>query len=110
MKRLGLGVIMMLFFAMNVHSFDNLAARGLVAMPKDGGSVFLSWRYLREDTSSTSFAIYRKTSGSYSKITTVNELPYRILDFIICHRSLWYNITNMIMIDDIIDYIPVRII
>jgi rhamnogalacturonan endolyase len=43
--------------------------RGLVAIRLDGGAVFTSWRWLREDAPDTAFHVYRRSGGEVERIT-----------------------------------------
>jgi len=66
-----LGNTMKVFFIVMVlaqcaFSYEDISSRALIALPKDSGDVFLGWRLLNEDSSTTGFYIYRSTvSGSY---------------------------------------------
>ena len=66
------GFIML--FSIHAHAYENLEGRGLVAMPKDGGEVFLGWRFLSHDDSITGFNIYRSTASG-SGYELVNDEP-----------------------------------
>ncbi len=53
---------------------ENLNSRGLIAIPQSGGTIFLSWRVLINDKSSTSYKIFRKEGNSnFSEIATVTN-------------------------------------
>ena len=55
-------------------AYENLASRSLVARPKDGGTVFLGWRFLLSDAPTTAFDVHRSTSGGpYAMIATVTD-------------------------------------
>lgn len=43
--------------------------RGLVALVKDDGSVFLSWRLLATDSDKTKFHVYRKENETWQRLT-----------------------------------------
>jgi len=47
--------------------------RGLIAMPVEGGKVYLGWRLLREDPANVAFNVYRSTSGGAP--TRLNPTP-----------------------------------
>ena len=59
--------------------------RGLIAVPCEGGSVFLSWRLLATDTDQTCFALIR-TDGSTSEVR-LTETPQRLTNFV--DKSPW---------------------
>ncbi|MFH1436670.1 MAG: hypothetical protein ABIJ56_13250 [Pseudomonadota bacterium] len=63
-----------MLFSVSTDAYENLEGRGLVAMPRDGGDVFLGWRFLSRDTPATGFNIYRSTTsgGDYE---LVNDDP-----------------------------------
>lgn len=54
--------------------------RGLVAVPREDGSVFLSWRLLATDTEQTCFALVR-IEGSASEVR-LTETPQRLTNLI----------------------------
>jgi len=54
--------------------------RGLVAVPREDGSVFLSWRLLATDTEQTCFALVRQ-EGSASEVR-LTETPQRLTNFV----------------------------
>ena len=47
--------------------------RGLVALPLDGGRIYLGWRLLKEDPQNIAFDVYRRTAGSASQ--KLNQAP-----------------------------------
>jgi rhamnogalacturonan endolyase len=47
--------------------------RGLIALPKAPGSVFLSWRLLGTDPAAVSFNLYRTTAGGNAE--KINKEP-----------------------------------
>ncbi|MFH1437791.1 MAG: hypothetical protein ABIJ56_18935 [Pseudomonadota bacterium] len=48
--------------------------RGLIALPKDGGSVFLGWRFLLCDDEDTVFNVYRRTGdGGFEFLAGVSD-------------------------------------
>jgi len=59
--------------------------RGLVAIPCEGGSVFLSWRLLATDTEQTCFTLVRQ-DGSASEVR-LTETPQRLTNFV--DKSPW---------------------
>ena len=59
--------------------------RGLVAVPREDGSVFLSWRLLATDTDQTCFAVVRH-EGSSSEVR-LTETPQRLTNFV--DKSPW---------------------
>ncbi len=54
--------------------------RGLVAVPREDGSVFLSWRLLAADTEETCFSLARQ-DGSSSEVRLA-ETPQRLTNFV----------------------------
>lgn len=53
---------------------ENINSRGLIALPQPGGAIFLSWRILTKDKSSTFYKILRKEGNSnFSEIATVTN-------------------------------------
>ncbi|MBN1359931.1 MAG: hypothetical protein JW993_05035 [Sedimentisphaerales bacterium] len=44
--------------------------RGLVALPREDGSAFLSWRLLADDGESTAFAVFRRAAGAERTLLT----------------------------------------
>ncbi|HOC62964.1 MAG: hypothetical protein RBS72_21705 [Sedimentisphaerales bacterium] len=54
--------------------------RGLVAVPREDGSVFLSWRLLAADTDQTCFSLARQ-DGSASEVR-LTEMPQRLTNLI----------------------------
>ncbi len=53
---------------------ENLSSRGLIAIPQSGGAIFLSWRVLMNDQSSTFYKIFRKEgNNSFSEIAIVTN-------------------------------------
>ena len=64
--------------------------RGLVAVERKDGSVFLSWRRLEDDISYTAFAIRRSTPGSSQRVSLLpwphdvskGRSPYRLTNFV----------------------------
>jgi rhamnogalacturonan endolyase len=71
---------------------ENLSQRALIALPQDGGKVFLSWRILQSDSTSTNFNVYRsETQGSgYTKIATVSDSSNYKDDSTINGRTYYY--------------------
>lgn len=59
--------------------------RGLVAVPREDGSVFLSWRLLAADTDQTCFALAR-IEGSASEVR-LTETPQRLTNLV--DRAPW---------------------
>lgn len=54
--------------------------RGLVALEREDGSVFLSWRLLQSDPEDVGFHIYR-SAGDRSNLLTTGK-PYRLTNFV----------------------------
>ena len=55
--------------------------RGTVAMPMDGGRIYVGWRLLKDDAKDIAFDVYRRTEGSEPK--KLNDAPLtRTTDFI----------------------------
>jgi rhamnogalacturonan endolyase len=54
---------------------EDLSNRALIALPQDGGSVYLGWRFLRSDQPSTRFNIYRSNTSAtgYTHIATISD-------------------------------------
>jgi len=71
------GLLVLLIFSANIFSAENLD-RSLIALEREDGSVFLSWRLLDTDSDDTAFKVRRRISDSSSlnSILTKNE-PYR---------------------------------
>jgi len=55
--------LLLLCLARHGAALENLS-RGLIAMPRSNGNVFLSWRLFKEDPSDLSFHLYRSTEHS----------------------------------------------
>ncbi|MFB0524111.1 MAG: silent information regulator protein Sir2, partial [Phycisphaerae bacterium] len=55
--------------------------RGLVALEREDGSVFLSWRLLNKDTEDVAFQIRRRVPKGESTILT-GGTPYRLTNFV----------------------------
>ena len=49
--------------------------RGVLALPLDGGRVYLGWRLLKSDSAGVSFNVYRSTAGGAA--TRLNARPIR---------------------------------
>ncbi len=47
--------------------------RGLIALPMDGGRMYVGWRLLKEDPADIAFDVYRRTAGSASQ--KLNRAP-----------------------------------
>ena len=47
--------------------------RGLVAMPIDGGRIYVGWRLLKDDPKNIAFDVYRRTAGAASQ--KLNQAP-----------------------------------
>ncbi len=57
--------------------------RGLVAVSREDGSVFLSWRLLAGDREETAFALFRQDAeGADSAKTLVTQRHYRLTNFV----------------------------
>ena len=58
--------------------------RGLVALPRQDGSVFLSWRLLEEDPPDITFRVARKDSGMSDTVSVLltTKRQYRQTDFV----------------------------
>jgi rhamnogalacturonan endolyase len=71
------GLLVLLIFPANIFSTEKLD-RGLVALEREDGSVFLSWRLLDTDSDDIAFKVKRRSSDSSSvnSILTKSE-PYR---------------------------------
>lgn len=54
--------------------------RGLVAMPREDGSVFLSWRLLTRDAEQTRFSLVRREGSEDDIVLTTS--PYRSTNFV----------------------------
>jgi rhamnogalacturonan endolyase len=54
--------------------------RGLVAVPREDGSVFLSWRLLARDTDETRFTLVRREGSGADVVLTAS--PYRLTNFV----------------------------
>jgi len=48
--------------------------RGLVAVPRDDGTVYLSWRLLKIDDSKIAFNVYRQTEGKAAVVLNKNPI------------------------------------
>lgn len=57
------GCVVLFVFAGGLSGAEKLD-RGLIALERDDGSVFLSWRLLAEDTEDIAFQITRRSAGS----------------------------------------------
>lgn len=55
--------------------------RGLVALPVEGGGIYVGWRLLKQDPSGVAFHVYRKT-GSQSPIRLTKEPIAKTTDFV----------------------------
>lgn len=75
MKKLLLLLALFVIIAKVSYGYENLSSRALIALPKAGGDVFLSWRFLSTDLPGRGFGVYRsQTSGSnYQLLTTVTN-------------------------------------
>jgi rhamnogalacturonan endolyase len=61
--------------------------RGLIALPVDGGKVYLGWRLLREDAAGVAFNVYRASAGGAG--VKINTEPLRATtDFVDASASL----------------------
>ena len=58
--------------------------RGLVAVGREDGSVFLSWRLLKEDPQDIAFEVRRRSleSGTDQSIVLTKEKSYRLTNFV----------------------------
>jgi rhamnogalacturonan endolyase len=58
--------------------------RGLVALEREDGSVFLSWRLLKEDPQDIAFEVRRRSleSGTDQSIVLTKEKSYRLTNFV----------------------------
>ncbi len=59
--------------------------RGLVAVPREDGSVFLSWRLLARDTDETRFTLVRREGSGADVVLTAS--PYRLANFV--DKGVW---------------------
>ena len=78
-------------------ALDNLETRGLIAMPRENGKVYLGWRFLISDNSSTGFRVYRSTSagGPYTLINaTLITTSTNYLDEITTVGNTYYYIVK----------------
>lgn len=71
------GLLVLLIFSTNIFSAEKLD-RGLIALEREDGTVFLSWRLLDTDSDDIAFKVKRhgSDSSSVNSILTKNE-PYR---------------------------------
>ncbi|MFQ5808429.1 MAG: hypothetical protein ACE5JM_02320, partial [Armatimonadota bacterium] len=52
---------------------DEKLDRGIVALPMDGGGIYVGWRLLKDDPENVAFNVYRRTPGKKPK--RLNEIP-----------------------------------
>ena len=72
-KKTLLFVFVILLAAQSAGAAENIN-RGLIALPKDGGSVFLGWRFLLCDDEDTVFNVYRRTGdGGFEFLAEVSD-------------------------------------
>jgi len=82
-------------FAQKIFTGENLS-RALVAVPKNGNQIFLSWRLFKTDSQDIAFNIYRKEgSGTYQKITTVSNSTNFIDTETAANKMYFYYITEV---------------
>jgi len=81
-----IGAIMIFSFSalpISVPGLERLD-RGLVAVGREDGSVFLSWRLLKEDPQDIAFEVRRRSleSGTDQSIVLTKEKSYRLTNFV----------------------------
>jgi rhamnogalacturonan endolyase len=71
MKQVILTALVTMILGCVVASAHENVTRGLIALPKTGGQVFLGWRYLLEDSDATAFNVYRSevTGKDYALVS-----------------------------------------
>ena len=55
MRLIRIAIAVVILLSMNVYAFENIATRGLVALPKENGKVWMSWRFLETDLQTTGY-------------------------------------------------------
>ncbi|MBN2594257.1 MAG: hypothetical protein JXA81_12185 [Sedimentisphaerales bacterium] len=76
------GLLVLIFFSTNVFSVEK-PDRGLVALEREDGSVFLSWRLLDTDSDDVAYKIRRRSPGSTADASVLTrDDPYHTTNFI----------------------------
>jgi rhamnogalacturonan endolyase len=74
------GIFFLLYFTANVYGLEK-PDRGLVAIEREDGSVFLSWRLLESDSNDITFKITRRDSKGNTKVLK-EAGEYRLTNFV----------------------------